>query len=90
MTANANEYEVVETPAHTCWDDPMWDGNMTDGCKGCDAAAKHPCRYCGYGHVFTTHNPETHEEGGDKTFPVVFSSEDEENHWMNNTHSYLD
>jgi hypothetical protein len=49
---------------HTCWDAPDWDGTMAaEGeCAGCDEAAQHPCRFCGYGHVFTTHNSELHAD----------------------------
>jgi hypothetical protein len=50
---------------HTCWDNPQWDGQLTDGCEGCEQAEQYPCEYCGYGHAFTTHNPEAHGMNGD-------------------------
>ena len=58
---------------HTCWDDPQWDGLMKaqGRCAGCDEAAQHPCRYCGYGHVFATHNDLAHAENGDPDVPEI-------------------
>lgn len=57
----------VDTTAngHSCWDSPDFDGQMQNGCAGCDDAAANACYWCGYGHVFTTHSDETHEESGD-------------------------
>ena len=55
---------------HTCWDTNDWDGTMQDGCLGCNLAAEFPCIWCGYGAIFTTHNPLAHAENGDKSmFP---------------------
>ena len=55
----------MEWAKHTCWDNPEWDGTMSGDCDGCVEAAKHPCMWCGYGHVFPTHNPLAHLENGD-------------------------
>ena len=51
---------------HTCWDTLDWDGQMQDGCAGCDLAAEFPCPWCGYGAIFTTHSPLAHAENGDE------------------------
>lgn len=60
--------DIMET-IHTCWNDPQWDGLMEDTCTGCQVAAAHPCVWCGYGHVFATHNPLAHYENGDTDAP---------------------
>jgi hypothetical protein len=74
----------VYTAAHTCWADPNWDGTLAaEGkCAGCDEAAAHPCEFCGYGDVFTTHNDEAHLEGGDPTMPALLTDE-----WFNSPHT---
>lgn len=64
---------VLDSPPHTCWEDPLWDGALTDGCAGCEAAMRHPCEWCGYGQVFTTHNPLAHADNGDTS---VYGGED--------------
>lgn len=77
-------YQLKADPArHTCWDDPQWDGTMQEGCDGCDEAAKHPCRYCGYGEAFTTHNDLAHAENGDEQVP-----DDPTDAWHNSPHIY--
>jgi rRNA maturation protein Nop10 len=64
-------YQLMENPAkHSCWTNEDWDGTMQDDCPGCKQAKAHPCRYCGYGHVFTTHNDEPHHDGGDTQVPI--------------------
>ncbi len=50
---------------HTCWDTDNWDGTLQDDCLGCDLAIEFPCVWCGYGHIFTTHNPVAHAENED-------------------------
>lgn len=51
---------------HTCWDSPDFDGIIDpDTCDGCQEAQQYPCDYCGYGHLFTTHNDLAHGENGD-------------------------
>ena len=61
------KYTVMsDAKTHTCWDAPEWDGVLNpDTCEGCREALQHPCDYCGYGEVFTTHNDLAHGEGGD-------------------------
>jgi hypothetical protein len=78
---------AVKTDAikHTCWDDPQWDGSMQVDCAGCDEAAKNPCRFCGYGRVFATHNDLAHAENGDTTVP-----DDPTNEWHDSPHLYSD
>lgn len=58
---------MVGAAPHTCWDAPGWDGTISavGECSGCEQAAAHPCRWCGYGHVFTTHNPDAHLDPDD-------------------------
>lgn len=77
-------YRVAETAArHTCWDIPMWDGTMQADCLGCAEARANPCRFCGYGHVFTTHNDEPHHAGGDLLIPIPPTDE-----WYSHPHLY--
>lgn len=40
-------------------------GTMARGCERCRYIARHQCRWCGYGHAFTTHSPFAHLESGD-------------------------
>lgn len=54
---------------HTCWNRPDFDGTVTPECDGCLVAAANPCEWCGYGHVFPTHNPIAHYENGDTSAP---------------------
>lgn len=76
-------YTLLAEPArHTCWDSEDFDGQMQDGCAGCDQAAAHPCRFCGYGHVFTTHNSDPHFTGGD---PLTDEASDA---WVDGPHVY--
>jgi hypothetical protein len=56
--------------SHSCWDTLEWDGEMQVERAGCDETAAHPCRFCGYEHVFTTHNIECHAENGDALTPA--------------------
>lgn len=51
--------------AHTCWNDS--DGTLAapGACRGCDQARENPCLWCGYGHVFPTHNSTAHADNGD-------------------------
>lgn len=70
---------------HTCWNDPDWQGTLTDGCAGCDQAARYPCRWCGYGHAFTTHNDVAHAENGDPNVPALPSDE-----WHDSPHVEAD
>jgi len=57
---------MPDAKTHTCWDLPEWDGTLNpEHCEGCQEASQHPCFYCGYGEVFTTHNDLAHGEGGD-------------------------
>ena len=71
---------------HTCWDDGEWDGTLWDGCPGCNEARQYPCEFCGYGHVFTTHNPEAHEDYGDPDIPDL--SGDANDEWWMFPHIY--
>ena len=65
-------YRVVENPIwHTCWEREDFEGVMMDDCAGCDEAEAHPCRFCGYGHCFTTHS-EAHAENGDLLMPRMY------------------
>lgn len=70
---------------HTCWDAPDWDGTMAapGECVGCDQAAAHPCNFCGYGEVFTTHNVLAHSENGDTQVP-----DDPTDSWYGSPHIY--
>lgn len=69
---------------HTCWDEPGCEGLLlTDACDGCRQAAQHPCRFCGYGEVFTTHNDLAHYENGDDAAPG-----DPSLYWHNSPHEY--
>jgi hypothetical protein len=34
-------------------------------CQMCNYIRQFPCMWCGFGIVFTTHNPEAHESNGD-------------------------
>ena len=84
-------YEVKSGAApHTCWDDPQWDGCVSDDCLGCKEAVANPCEYCGYGHAFTTHNPEAHDENGDPLIAtMVFDPDLSETWvWVNSPHIY--
>jgi hypothetical protein len=62
---------------HTCWDSPEWEGTMLHGCPGCDVAEAHPCDYCGYGHIFTTHNYLAHLED-EPSDPIAWSMTEDE------------
>jgi hypothetical protein len=80
------EYTVPENAVpHTCWDDPDWDGSLTEGCLGCAEAKQHPCSWCGYGEVFTTHNPTSHFENGDSTLADK-TEDDITTEWINSPH----
>lgn len=73
---------------HTCWAADWFDGSLAPNeCKGCDVAVEHPCLYCGYGHVFTTHNAEVHWENEDPTLMGV-DWEAITDEWSNNPHVY--
>lgn len=77
-------YELLTDAApHTCWSTPKWDGTMQEGCAGCDEAAQHPCQWCGYGEVFTTHNDLAHAENGDPDVPA-----DPPDAWHDSPHLY--
>lgn len=80
---------IHDAAPHTCWDAPDWDGQLSapGECAGCDEAVQHPCSYCGYGHVFTTHNDLAHAENGD-TFEGAPRRPDGElaDAWFNNPH----
>jgi hypothetical protein len=79
-----SKYTVKDTAEqHTCWSDPNWDGTMQNGCKGCDEAEAHKCEFCGYGHLFTTHNDLAHSDNGDSLVPV-----DPTNEWHDHPHIY--
>lgn len=78
-------YKLAPTAArHTCWNDAQSDGSISAPgvCAGCDEAAEHPCEYCGYGEVFTTHNPERHLSSGDTL------TEDDSDQWRSSPHLY--
>lgn len=77
------EYTIMpDVKIHTCWDSPEWDGLLNpDICDGCREASQHPCAYCGYGEVFTTHNDICHGENGDTLY-------DETEGWHNSPHIY--
>lgn len=78
-------YKTAPNPAsHTCWASPTWDGTLCapGECAGCDEANEHPCEYCGYGHVFTTHNPEPHVYSGDAL------TDEDSDQWRNSPHLY--
>ena len=88
-------YTPKADPApHACWTDPGWDGTMAEAgaCAGCDEATAHPCRFCGYGHVFTTHSDLAHAEGGDPQRPAVFTTEPDDvvNAWTDAPHVYAE
>lgn len=92
LTAMIRSQYLVEIDAaqHTCWDSPAWDGMLSpDTCAGCAQAVAHPCHYCGYGHIFTTHNAEAHYEHGD---PMVADDKGREiemsAEWTNHPHIY--
>lgn len=83
------EYDAVP---HTCWHADDWDGMLNPStCAGCAQAVAHPCHYCGYGHIFTTHNPEQHYERAD---PNVSDEDGYEvempTEWANGPHLYSD
>lgn len=65
--SEGTEMKYFVPAKHTCWDDPAWDGCLAapGECAGCDEATKYPCDWCGYGHVFTTHNVEAHVDDTD-------------------------
>lgn len=87
MNTLTPRYRVLpQAKVHTCWNHPTWDGTLCDPCKGCDEAREHPCRYCGYGHVFPTHSPDSHYEGDD---PIIPSESDISDEWLNSPHVYL-
>lgn len=78
-------YKVSATAAlHTCWASDEWDGTLCSPgeCDGCDEAAEHPCAHCGYGHAFTTHNPEPHVYSGDTL------TDADNGQWCNSPHLY--
>lgn len=76
------QYEVMSGAVqHTCWNSPGWDGELSDDCPGCLQARQYPCRYCGYGHVFTTHS-EAHAERGDYLPSELTEA------WHNSPHIY--
>lgn len=80
-------YEVLpHAAAHTCWDDPDWSGKLTDGCHACDQAKALPCRYCGFGHVFCSHNAEQHAALGDPQVTIAFSPSWA---WADSPHIYI-
>lgn len=77
----------ADTPMHTCWGDPAWDGMLhPEECAACAEAIQHPCVYCGYGEVFTTHNDIAHAENGDIT-PYPSNTSDQID-WHNKPHIY--
>ena len=77
-------YTLLENPKqHTCWDNPEWDGLMQITCEGCLQAEEYPCEFCGYGHIFTTHNDVAHAENGDLQVPFKPSIE-----WHDSPHIY--
>lgn len=85
-TALYSQYEVMADPApHTCYNHPDYDGTVMDGCAGCDQAATHPCKWCGYGAVFTTHAPEAHAENGDPNVTDINALGDD---WCDAPHIY--
>lgn len=77
---------VMVGPAHTCWEDPEWTGDLAAAgdCAGCDNAKAHPCPHCGYGRAWTTHNPDSHDD------IVVDPNADVPDEWANNPHSDYD
>jgi len=72
---------------HTCWEDPQWDGLMVAArdCAGCAEAGLNKCEWCGYGHMFTTHNDLAHDENGDPDVP-----DDPTGSWHDSPHVRLD
>lgn len=79
------EYTLLDSAVeHTCWNDPGWSGTLeSDRCEGCKQAEQYPCEWCGYGHVFTTHNDVAHAENGDLQVPMRPTLE-----WHNSPHLY--
>lgn len=91
MSTATTEYTVMENAApHTCWNDDSWDGTMDpENCRGCAEAAQHPCIFCGYGHVFTTHS-EAHVENGDPQAPDFYAEIDTAiSRWADSPHIYV-
>ena len=74
---------MMATIEHTCWDDPRHDGTISEQipCGGCMLALRNPCQWCGYGHVFPTHNPLAHIENGQ---PDAISENDWTDAMLNN------
>lgn len=83
---------------HSCWNNPSWDGCLTDGCEGCNEAKEHRCQWCGYGHAFTTHSPLAHCENDDPQMariasldamsPLTDAEESELYAWCDSPHLY--
>lgn len=83
------EYTVGWAPPHTCWDAEDWDGTMqTATCAACSVAEQHPCRVCGYGHVFVTHNAERHTEAGDPYWNLRKAGMQQVMEWAERPHIY--
>lgn len=65
-------------------------GTMEDGCGRCAFIAAHPCRWCGFGQVFTTHNPLGHCENGDPVAALLhLATGDGESAWSTLFDPYL-
>lgn len=57
-------YTVAADPLpHVCPNDQT--RLYPEYCPGCAQAATHPCRWCAYGDIFTTHNSAAHDANGD-------------------------
>lgn len=85
--ANYTVMPAADVIPHTCLTHPDFEGVLMDECDGCDQAAKHPCRWCGYGGAFTTHAPEAHAENGDPNVTDVDAFGDD---WCDAPHIYND
>jgi len=57
------------------------DGTMKDNCPTCAAISSNPCEWCGYGHIFMSHNPLAHAENGDPNLP----GGEEDPYWTDKT-----
>lgn len=85
------DYTVGFAYPHTCWDSDDWDGTLHPAtCAACAAAEDHPCRICGYGHVFPTHTIERHTEAGDPYWTHRKATMATVMEWADRPHIYAD
>jgi hypothetical protein len=73
---------------HACFDHPDYEGTLMNGCAGCEQAAAHPCKWCGYGGAFATHAPEAHMNNGDPNVTDVNDVAGYGDEWCDFPHLY--